>query len=165
VLAIDPALRRTGWAVIEGGAANPRALAWGTITNAAKLSTAACLVEIHRQLVEIIGNHRPEVCAIESTIFVQSMRTAITLGMSSGACLIAAGSAGLPIFQYAPREIKQAVVGRGGAQKSQVAFMMRSLLGLRETPAADAADAMAVAITHLQSHNAEAIGTSPRRRL
>lgn len=165
VLAIDPALRHTGWAVVEGDGRQAKALAWGTISNPAKLSTAGCLVEIHRQLGEIIANHAPEVCAIESTIFVQSMRTAITLGMSSGACLIAAGSAGLPIFQYAPREIKQAAVGRGAAQKSQVAFMMRSLLGLRETPEPDAADALAVAITHLQSNNQEAITGESRRRL
>jgi crossover junction endodeoxyribonuclease RuvC len=165
VLAIDPALRHTGWAVLEGNAQRTQALAWGTIANPAKLSTAACLLEIHRQLGAVIAEHQPEVCAIESTIFVQSMRTAITLGMSSGACLIAAAAAGLPVFQYAPREIKQAAVGRGGAQKSQVAFMMRSLLGLRETPAADAADALAVGLTHLQANQAEQSTGRDRRKL
>jgi crossover junction endodeoxyribonuclease RuvC len=91
------------------------------------------------------------VCAIESTIFVQSFKTAIVLGSARGAALIAAAEHGLPIYEYAPREIKQAAVGRGGAQKDQVAFMMRSVLRLRETPPPDAADALAVAVTHFQN--------------
>ena len=87
---------------------------------------------------------------VEGVIFVQSHRTAITLGAARGAAIVAAAERGLPIYEYAPRRVKQSVVGRGGAQKDQVAFMVRALLGLTETPAADAADALAIGLTHLQ---------------
>lgn len=149
VLAIDPALRNTGFAVIERGPrATYRVLTYGTIKNAPKMLQSGCLVATRDALDEVIRKHQPTVCAIEATIFVQSFKTAITLGAARGACLIAAAHHGLPIFEYAPRRVKQAVVGRGAADKSQVAFMMRALLGLTETPDPDAADALAVGMAH-----------------
>jgi crossover junction endodeoxyribonuclease RuvC len=151
VLAIDPALRKTGYAIVEGSAREMRAITWGVIHNKPALLPSGCLVAIRDALNQVIREHAPTVCAIESTIFVQSFKTAIVLGTARGACLIAAAEHGIPIYEYAPREIKQAAVGRGGAQKDQVAFMIRSLLRLRETPPADAADALAVAITHFQN--------------
>jgi len=151
VLAIDPALRKTGWAVVERASGELRAIAWGVIHNKPNLLPSGCLVAIREQLQDAIRAHAPTVCAIESTIFVQSFKTAIVLGSARGACLLAAAEHGLPIYEYAPREIKQAAVGRGAAQKDQVAFMIRSLLRLRETPPPDAADALAAAITHFQN--------------
>lgn len=151
ILAVDPALRNTGYAILEQEGKTIRALAWGVIQNPARLLPSGCLVAIREQLGELIRKHQPTECAVESTIFVQSFRTAITLGSVRGAVLIAAAEHGLPIYDYAPREVKQAAVGRGGAGKEQVAFMMRSVLRLRETPAADAADAMAVGMAHLQA--------------
>lgn len=162
VLAIDPALRNTGFAVIEqspvdaraprgpgGRRANGyRAIAYGTIKNPQKLRQSTCLVEIRQQIADIIREHRPEVCAVEGVIFVQSYRTAITLGAARGAALVAAAEQGLEIFEYAPRRVKQAVVGRGAADKQQVAFMMRALLELAETPEPDAADALAIGLAH-----------------
>jgi crossover junction endodeoxyribonuclease RuvC len=154
VLAIDPALRKTGYAVVEGNGPAMHAVTWGVIHNKPALLPSGCLVAIRQQLSDVIRQHSPTVCAIESTIFVQSYKTAIVLGTARGAALIAAAEHGLPIYEYAPREVKQAAVGRGAAQKEQVAFMIRSLLRLRETPPADAADALAVAITHFQSMSA-----------
>jgi crossover junction endodeoxyribonuclease RuvC len=151
VLAIDPALRKTGYAIVEGNGRDMRALTWGVIHNKPALLPSGCLVAIRETLIDLIRQHAPTVCAIESTIYVQSFKTAIVLGTARGAALIAAAEHGLPIYEYAPREIKQAAVGRGGAQKDQVAFMIRSLLRLRETPPPDAADALAVAITYFQS--------------
>ncbi|MEM9018659.1 MAG: crossover junction endodeoxyribonuclease RuvC, partial [Verrucomicrobiota bacterium] len=90
----------------------------------------------------------PEVCAVEGVIYVQSYKTAITMGAARGAAILAAAEHGMEIFEYAPRRVKQAVVGRGGADKQQVAFMVRSLLGLTETPPPDAADAIAIGIAH-----------------
>lgn len=165
VLAIDPALRKTGWAVVEGVAGRLTAIAWGVITNKPALLPSGCLVAIREQLCDVIRQHAPTVCAIESTIFVQSYKTAIVLGTARGACLIAAAEHGLPIYEYAPREIKQAAVGRGAAQKDQVAFMMRSMLRLRETPDSDAADALAAAITHLQSSSAARAMEKEMRRI
>ena len=151
VLSIDPALRKTGYAIVESNGREMRAITWGVIQNKPALLPSGCLVAIREALNEVIREHSPTVCAIESTIFVQSFKTAIVLGSARGAALIAAAEHGLPIYEYAPREIKQAAVGRGGAQKDQVAFMMRSVLRLRETPPPDAADALAVAVTHFQN--------------
>lgn len=151
VLAIDPALRKTGWAVVESLNGQLHAVSWGVIHNKPNLLPSGCLVAIREGLHDAIRQHQPTVCAIESTIFVQSFKTAIVLGSARGACLLTAAEHGLPIYEYAPREIKQAAVGRGGAQKDQVAFMMRAMLRLRETPPPDAADALATAVTHLQS--------------
>jgi crossover junction endodeoxyribonuclease RuvC len=81
-------------------------------------------------------------------IYVQNVRTAIIMGSARGAALIVAATHGLEVHEYAPRLVKQAVVGRGGAQKDQVAFMIRALLGLKETPPPDAADALAIGLTH-----------------
>lgn len=165
VLAIDPALRKTGWAVVENAGGQLRALEWGVIHNKPSLLPSGCLVAIREGLNDVIRRHSPTVCAIESTIFVQSYKTAIVLGTARGACLISAAEHGLPIYEYAPREIKQAAVGRGGAQKEQVAFMIRAQLRLRETPEADAADALAAAITHFQNSAAARVTERETRRV
>jgi crossover junction endodeoxyribonuclease RuvC len=168
VLAVDSALRKTGWAVVEkvpGARGDLKTLEYGVIVNPPKLLPSGCLVVIREQLAEIIRRHAPTVCAIESTIYVQSFKTAIALGTARGAALVAAAEQGLPIYEYAPREVKQAAVGRGAAQKEQVAFMIRSLLRLKETPPPDAADALAVAITHFQSSDARQVLAREGRRI
>lgn len=165
VLAIDPALRKTGWAIVEQRGRDLRALAYGTIANPPKLLPSGCLVAIREQLQSVIATHAPTVCAIEATIFVQSLKTAIVLGTARGAALLAAAEHGLAIYEYAPREVKQAAVGRGAAAKEQVAFMIRSLLHLRETPPPDAADALAVALTHFQSADAHRVTAREARRV
>ncbi len=153
VLAIDPALRNTGFAVIEpvptpAGKPKYRALAYGVIRNHRNLRQSGCLVAIREQIVEVIRTHSPGVCAVEGVIYVQSYKTAITMGAARGAAILAAAEHGLEIYEYAPRRVKQAVVGKGGAAKQQVAFMMRALLDLTETPEADAADALAIGMAH-----------------
>ena len=144
VLAIDPSLRCTGFAVLEKAGAKVRALEYGTIRNVPKLLQTGCLVAIHERVRDLIEEHRPDCAAFESIIYVQSFRTAIIMGTARGAALLAAAARGLPIYEYAPRRVKQSIVGRGGADKGQVGFMVRALLGLTETPAADAADALAI---------------------
>lgn len=95
---------------------------------------------------------------MEAVIYVQSHKTAIALGAARGAAILAAAERGLPIYEYAPTRIKQSTVGRGGADKSQVAFMVRALLGLTETPGPDAADALAIALTHVRAQEAARLG-------
>ena len=165
VLSIDPALRNTGFAVIEQHGRDVRLVTYGVIRNAPKLLPSGCLVAIREQLADAIRQHSPTVCAIESTIYVQSFKTAIALGTARGACLIAAAEFGLPIYEYAPREVKQAAVGKGSAQKEQVAFMIRSQLRLRETPPPDAADAIAVGLAHFQAADSSRVLQIERRRL
>ena len=154
VLAIDPSLRGTGFAILEGEGNKIRAVTYGVVKNAPALLPSGCLVAIHERIVEVIREHRPECAAFEGIIYVQSHRVAITMGAARGAALLAAASHGLPIYEYAPRRVKQSVVGRGGADKGQVGFMVRALLGLTETPTADAADALAIGLTHLRAQEA-----------
>jgi len=160
VLSIDPALRNTGYAVLERGGRETRALTFGVIRNPPALRQSQCLVGIREALNKVIIEFRPGACAVEAVIFVQSLRTAITLGAARGAALLAAAEHGIEIFEYAPRRVKQAVVGRGGARKEQVAFMIRALLQLTETPAPDAADALAIGLTHLQNGGGNPNGAS-----
>jgi crossover junction endodeoxyribonuclease RuvC len=150
LLAIDPALRKSGFAILEKEGRKIQSLGYGVIRNHPELSMAQCLLEIHRQTDQLIAQYLPESCAVESVIFVQNMRTAVTLGAARGAALLAAAQHGLSIFEYPPRRVKQAVVGRGAAQKAQIGFMVRALLSLPETPEPDAADALAIGLTHLQ---------------
>lgn len=166
VLAIDPSLRSTGFAVLENnGAATFRALEYGTIRNPDRLAHSSCLVAIRDQIAALIIRHEPDAAAIEGVIYVQSYRTAITLGAARGAALIALAERGIPIFEYAPRRVKQAIVGGGSADKSQVAFMVRALLGLAETPAPDAADALAIGLTHCQTLGSARGALVPQVRL
>ena len=165
VLCIDPALRNTGYAIVEQQGRETKLVMYGVIRNVPKLLPSGCLVAIRQQLSDVIQQHAPTVCAIESTIYVQSFKTAIALGTARGACLLAAAEHGLAIYEYAPREVKQAAVGKGSAQKEQVAFMIRSMLRLRETPPADAADAIAVGLAHFQAADANRAMQIERRRI
>jgi crossover junction endodeoxyribonuclease RuvC len=161
VLAIDPSLRGTGFAILEKAGTKVRALTYGTIKNRADLLPSGCLVVIHERIADLIREHAPECAAVEGVIFVQSHRIAITMGAARGAALLAAAGRGLPVYEYAPRRVKQSVVGKGAAGKNQVAFMVRALLGLTETPAADAADALAIGLTHFRATESAAQGVAP----
>ncbi len=152
VIAIDPSLRGTGYAILDKVGAKIRAIEYGVIKNAAKLLPSECLVAIHGRLVELVAKHEPHCAAVEGIIFVQSHRIAITLGAARGAAILAVAGRGLPVYEYAPKRVKQAVVGRGAAAKTQVAVMVRARLGLTETPSPDAADALAIGLTHFQAH-------------
>src|SRR5881296_553188 len=158
VLAVDASLRNTGVAIVDANNGKPRSVYFGTIHNASSLRSSSCLVAIRDRLIELIREHEPDCCALESVIYVQSYKTAIVLGAARGAAILAAAENGLPIFEYSPNRIKQATVGRGAAGKDQVAFMVRALLGLTETPDADAADALAIGLTHLRSQEAARLG-------
>ena len=165
VLAIDPALRNTGYAVLERSGTKTVALEYGTIRNRVDLLPSGCLVAIHEKVRDLIARHQPDCAAFEAIIYVQSMRTAIVMGTARGAALLAAAQHGLIIHEYAPRRVKQSVVGRGGAQKEQVAFMVRALLGLTENPAPDAADALAIGLTHFQMAGSAARGIGDVARI
>ncbi len=151
ILAIDPAIRHTGYAIIEGHAKEVNTLEYGTFVMPAKAAQSLCLLSIKQHLDHLIQKWQPDEVAIERIIYVQSHQTAITMGAAKAAVVIAATEAGLKVVEYSPKSVKLAVVGKGGAQKAQVAFMMRALLKLRETPESDAADALAIGFTHLMT--------------
>lgn len=149
VIAIDPAIRNTGYAVLDGDHRHAAALDYGTLSLPQKIAQSRCLLAIHEKVCSLIEQWRPDELAIESIIYVQSHRTAITMGSARAATVLAAARYELPIMEYPPTCVKLATVGRGSAGKQQVAFMMRAMLGLTETPAPDAADALAIGFAHL----------------
>jgi crossover junction endodeoxyribonuclease RuvC len=151
ILAVDPSLRGTGFAVLEQKGTNIRCLEYSVVRNAPSLSQEGCLVAIHGELSSAIARHSPSALAIEKVIYVQSYATAIVLGAARGVAVLAAAQAGLSVHEYPPKRVKQAVVGKGAAAKEQVAFMIRAILGLTETPPSDAADAIAIGLTHFRT--------------
>ena len=151
ILAVDPSLRGTGYAILEESGSRVRCLGYSVIHNKASISQEGCLMAIYETLSTVIDKFQPQALAIEKVIYVQSFPTAIILGAARGVAVLISAQKGLTIHEYPPKRIKQAVVGRGAASKDQVAFMIRALLGLTETPPSDAADAIAIGLTHLRT--------------
>ena len=154
VIAVDPALRAAGFAIVTRDQKRLSCRHFGVIRNRPQLCASNCLLALHGQISEIIRNHRPQAMAVEGVIYVQNYATAISLGAARGAAILAAVEGGLPVHEYAPRKVKQAVVGRGSAGKHQVVFMVRALLGMTISPPADAADAIAIGIAHFNALDA-----------
>lgn len=159
ILGIDPSLRGTGWGVIRRQRGATAALGFGAILCAASLPRSRCLVRIAEELRTAIRTHQPTVCAIEGLFFAQNLQTALLMGEARGVCLLAAAEAGLEITEIAPRKVKQAIVGFGGAQKAAVGRMVQRLLGLAEPLQADAADALAIALAHAQERSRPGLET------
>lgn len=152
VLGIDPGLARMGWGVVEKNGSVFRALAYGTLETKAGNPLPERLKSIFEGLKALLAKHRPDVAAMEELFFSRNAKTAIVVGQARGVSLLACGLAGVPVAEYRPMEIKQAVTGWAGAEKGQVQKMVKLLLGLAETPRPDdTADALAIAITHAQS--------------
>lgn len=147
-------MRSSGVAVIEITGRKMRALVYGRIHNKPALSHSACLAEIHRQIDALITEFEPDEAAIEGAFFAKNAKTAMILGQARGSVLACCALRTLPVFEYSPRSVKQAVVGVGQARKEQVAKMVVRLLGLKEQPQEDAADALAIAMTHAHQRGA-----------
>ena len=140
----------------------PKTLAHGTITCAATWERSRCLAKISATLRDLIREHQPTVCVIEGLFYAQNLQTALIMGEARGAALAAIAEAGLEIYELAPRKVKQAIVGYGAAQKIAVAKMVQRMLQLAELPAPDAADALALALTHAQENGRFAL-TAPKK--
>jgi len=153
ILGIDTSLRSSGYGVLVTEGSRMRSLEAGRIRNAPKLPLSECLRTIHARVAELIAQHAPDVVAIESVIYGKNAGTMLVLGEARGAVITAAADAGLPIYEYEPRRVKMAVCGNGLAEKEQVQRMVKTLLGLQELPQNDAADALAIAITHAHSNS------------
>ena len=153
VLGIDTALRSTGFGVVESKGNRFSGVDYGTIKNPQSRSHSECLKHLHGELVGVLARTRPEVAAIEGGFFFKNARTALVLGEARGVVIAACATFGIPIYEYSPRHVKQALTGFGSAEKDQVAKMVVSLLGLQEIPGADATDALAIAIAHINSQS------------
>jgi crossover junction endodeoxyribonuclease RuvC len=148
ILGVDPGTRCCGYGVVDDDGTRLRYVECGTIDLPARSPLHLRLAELGRTLTEVIRELRPEVVAVEDVFHGIDARAALKLGHARGVVLAAVGAAGLEVSGYPPATVKKSVTGRGGAPKTQVAAMVKVTLGLRRTPAADAADALAVAICH-----------------
>lgn len=148
ILGIDPGSQATGYGLIDTATEPPRSLASGVLRPGRTLPLPDRLLGIHQGLVAVLAEHQPDVVAVETAFYHKNVRSTLVLGQVRGVVLLAVRQAGLPVLEYAPREVKLAVSGTGAAAKDQVGFMIRGILRLSETPAVDEADALAVALCH-----------------
>lgn len=151
ILGIDPGIAITGYGLIyerpDGGV---EVVDYGTVTTPAKTPVELRLQQVYRGVSDLLEKHHPDSAGIEKLLFGKNVTTAMSVGQARGVTLLALADKGVPITEYTPAEIKQAVAGYGNAGKAQVQDMVRLLLSLSEIPRPDdAADALAVAITHL----------------
>jgi len=152
VLGIDPGTAITGYGLIREEADSLQAVAYGTITTPSDWALPQRLAHLHRELSDLIALHRPASAAVEQLFFSRNVRTALAVGHARGVVLLALAQAGVPISEYTPLAVKQAVTGYGRADKRQIQEMVRILMSLPDIPRPDdAADALAIAICHLHS--------------
>jgi crossover junction endodeoxyribonuclease RuvC len=166
VLGIDPGSETLGWGVVDGSGSRYGLVAFGTVKSNPKEAFSRRLLNIYNGVAEIMAEHSPDVLSVEDTFYAVNVGVALKLGQVRGAMLLLAEQRGLQIAEYAPRLIKQTVVGYGNAEKQQVGEMVKILLKLKEVPKPhDAADALAIAICHF--HHAgvqERIKQADRKR-
>ena len=152
-LGIDPGTAITGYGLVrenEGG--DLSVIEYGVILTSADMPMPERLLELHHRLRELMLLHHPQCGAVEKLFFQRNVRTALAVGQARGVVLLSMAECGVPLAEYTPLEVKQAVVGYGGADKNQVQQMVRALLDLPDIPRPDdAADALAIAICHLHS--------------
>jgi crossover junction endodeoxyribonuclease RuvC len=150
-LGIDPGTALLGYGIVADDP-EPAALGYGVVETGPDRPMAGRLLILFERLNELIRDYRPDVMAVEQLFFARNATTAIAVGQARGVVLLAAALANLPVVEYKPAEVKQAVVGYGKAEKHQVQEMIRLLLRLDQTPHPDdAADALAVALCHVQT--------------
>jgi len=159
VLGIDPAAAGpTGYGIVESDGRQCRMIHYGALRVAAKRQkecAGAALQDVHARVCNLIGEFSPDALAVESVFTALNMRTALKLAEVRGVILLAAAQCGVMVYSYAPREVKASVAGHGHADKRQMQMMVRALLSMNETPEpSDAADALAVALCHLQTEQA-----------
>lgn len=152
IFGIDPGSLRTGYGCVESDGRVLRLVTCGAIGSRSGDEFPSRLARIHRELAALLDDCRPDCVAVESLFHASNVHSALKLGHARGVAILAAIEAGCPVVEYAPAEVKQAVVGYGRAEKHQVQDMIKILLGLTARPTPhDAADALAVAICHLHS--------------
>jgi len=162
VLGIDPGTLTTGYGIVAEEDHKLFHIASGGISPSAKQPFPRRLKKIYEELVTVIDHSRPHVVVVEDLFVSKNIKSALKLGHSRGVAILAVMNAGLPVFEYSPLEVKQAVVGNGKAEKKQVQLMVKALLDLPKVPhPADAADALAAAICHIHSSRLKEILKNP----
>ena len=158
VMGIDPGIAITGYGVVEGDGNYLSLLVCGVITTHAGLALPTRLLDVFHDLNDLVAKWQPDSAAVEELFFSKNVRTALSVGHARGVILLSLANAGIPVSEYKPAEVKEAVTGYGAAPKRQVQMMVQQLLGLQGIPRPDdAADAVAVAICHLHSARWQAL--------
>jgi crossover junction endodeoxyribonuclease RuvC len=148
ILGIDPGLRRTGWGLITSEGNRLIYLACGSVATNEKLSLAERLVTIHDGLARIVDEFRPDEAAVEATFVNRDATATLKLGQARGIALLVPAKAGVMVAEYAPNLVKKTIVGAGHAEKAQIRLMIGVLLPKADPKSEDAADALAIAVTH-----------------
>ncbi len=152
ILGIDPGIATTGCGLVEERGSSLEARYVGVVLTDSKWCMPDRLQKVYREITQLIEVHRPDAAAVEELFFCNNAKSAIAVGQARGVALLAAVNAGLPVYEYTPLQVKQALTGYGRADKDQVGKMVKTLLGLKTVPRPDdAADALAIAICHLFS--------------
>ncbi|OYW94738.1 MAG: crossover junction endodeoxyribonuclease RuvC [Caulobacterales bacterium 32-67-6] len=166
ILGLDPGLRRTGWGVITIEGARLTHVAHGVIAPKESLPFSERLLFLFEAISALVAEHEPDEAAVEETFMNNNAASALKLGHARAIALVAPARAGLPVAEYAATVVKKAVVGTGGADKDQVAFMIARLLPAAGGVTADAADALAVAIAHAHARTARSLAArAPSRKV
>lgn len=150
VLSVDPGLGITGFSILDTIKNQPHLMAYGTIKPKPKDTLPKRLNYLFIELNKILDQFSPDVMAIEDAFYSKNVKSAMTLGQARGSLILAAAQADIPVYEFAPRKVKQSVCGNGAASKEQIAFMVTQILKLKETPTPlDVSDAMAVGLCYI----------------
>jgi crossover junction endodeoxyribonuclease RuvC len=157
IIGIDPGLRRTGWGVIEADGNRLIYVACGSVEPPDDLPLSSRLLAIHEGLASVLSDHKPMEAAVEQTFINKDGAATLKLGQARGIAMLAPAMFGISVAEYAPNQVKKTVVGAGHADKQQIGMMLKILLPKAEPPTADAADALAIAITHAHHRQSTAL--------
>jgi crossover junction endodeoxyribonuclease RuvC len=157
IIGIDPGLRRTGWGVIEAEGNRLVYVACGSVEPPDGLPLSSRLLAIHEGLASVLSRHQPMEAAVEQTFVNKDGVATLKLGQARGVAMLAPAMFGIAVAEYAPNQVKKTVIGAGHADKNQIAVMLKILLPKAEPPSADAADALAIAITHAHHRQSAAL--------
>jgi crossover junction endodeoxyribonuclease RuvC len=160
ILGIDPGLRRTGWGMVEIAGNRLGFLGCGSVTTRDEDSLALRLVTIHDGLVRILEEFRPDEAAVEATFVNKDAKATLKLGQARGIAMVVPAKAGVPVAEYAPNLVKKSIVGAGHGDKTQVRMMIGVLLPKADPSSDDAADALAIAVTHAHHRQSAAFRVS-----
>jgi crossover junction endodeoxyribonuclease RuvC len=162
ILGIDPGLRRTGWGLIAAEGNRLLYLACGSIATDDKAGLAERLVAIHDALESVIAEHRPDEAAVEATFVNKDAAATLKLGQARGVAMLVPARAGLRVAEYAPNLVKKTIVGAGHAEKAQIRVMIGILLPRADPATHDAADALAIAVTHAHHRRSKVLEAALR---
>ena len=157
IIGIDPGLRRTGWGVIEVDGNRLVYVGCGSVETSEDLPLAGRLLAIHEGLASVLSDFRPAEAAVEQTFVNKDAVATLKLGQARGVAMLAPAMFGISVSEYAPNQVKKTVVGTGHADKNQISVMLKILLPKAELKSADAADALAIAITHAHHRSSAAL--------